>query len=278
MIRHIATLQRFIHNYEQSTNNPLQFLSSKTIHLPQLHLALHNSLLSVTESLNKEDVMESLSAIKITERGNRRVGNDEHLLKMMSGPAFHQCFTLTSVDGCYHIHRVISDRVWVSGKNNIIQTNSTGVTLNQLEDVTIGIHTVNNENELIYIDGSFQIKKLSKDMKTTTTIIEKTDSKWKPVCLYLSPTTGDLLVGEHKKEPDTKVEEITIFKLTGKVTRYNYSGRLIQTISKEELKYDFWPFSVTDNNNGDVVVTCLFGLIVTDRAGRFRFSYPKYPS
>uniref|UniRef100_A0A8W8LIM6 Uncharacterized protein n=1 Tax=Magallana gigas TaxID=29159 RepID=A0A8W8LIM6_MAGGI len=36
---------------------------------------LHTSQLSMTESLNKEDVMESLSAIQITERGNRRNGD-----------------------------------------------------------------------------------------------------------------------------------------------------------------------------------------------------------
>nr|XP_034309355.1 uncharacterized protein LOC105323762 [Crassostrea gigas] len=95
MIIHIVSLQRYVYIYEQRrVIRPLQFLSAIKTALPQIHLTLHTSQLSITESLNKEDVMESLSAIQITERGNRRVGN-QCLLKLTSAPELHQSLTVT---------------------------------------------------------------------------------------------------------------------------------------------------------------------------------------
>eukprot|EP00105_Crassostrea_gigas_P044863 XP_019929011.1 PREDICTED: E3 ubiquitin-protein ligase TRIM9-like [Crassostrea gigas] len=135
MSRHIVSLQEYELRYVQPefTFSALQFLSSIKTALPQIHLTLHTSQLSMTESLNKEDVMESLSAIQITERGNRRVGN-QCLLKLTSGAEFHQSLTLTGVDGCYHISCVTSDRVWVSDRYNLMLTDTTGVPLHRVED------------------------------------------------------------------------------------------------------------------------------------------------
>ncbi|XP_065939210.1 uncharacterized protein [Magallana gigas] len=276
--RHIVSLQRYVHMYEQSTFSALQFLSSIKTALPQIHLTLHTSQLSMTESLNKEDVMESLSAIQITERGNRRVGN-QCLLKLTSGAEFHQSLTVTGVDGCDHISCVTSDRVWVSDrKNNLMLTDTTGVPLHRLKDSCSGVyrgsHTVNSESELIYVDRKYNINKLSKDMKTTTTFIERTDSTWEPRCVYWSPSTGDLLVGMYR--------EITEYTGIGKVTRYNQRGQLTQTIQNNnntgrglyrESSY------ITENNNGDVVVSDSFSaVVVTERGGRHRFSYTGPPS
>ncbi|XP_065942668.1 uncharacterized protein [Magallana gigas] len=130
MIIHIVSLQRYVHIYEQMrVIRPLQFLSSIKTALPQIHPTLHTSQHSMTESLNKEDVMESLSAIQITERGNRRVGN-QCLLEMTSGAELHQCITLTGVDSCKHISCVSSSRAWVSNdESELILTNSTGASL-----------------------------------------------------------------------------------------------------------------------------------------------------
>lgn len=59
--KYITSIQRYVHKYEQFEISPLQFLSSiKTAQLPQIHLTLHTSQLSMTESLNKEGVMKSL--------------------------------------------------------------------------------------------------------------------------------------------------------------------------------------------------------------------------
>uniref|UniRef100_K1QNS7 Tripartite motif-containing protein 2 n=1 Tax=Magallana gigas TaxID=29159 RepID=K1QNS7_MAGGI len=277
MSRHIVSLQEYELRYVQPefTFSALQFLSSIKTALPQIHLTLHTSQLSMTESLNKEDVMESLSAIQITERGNRRVGN-QCLLKLTSGAEFHQSLTLTGVDWCSHISCVTSDRVWVSDyRDNIMLTDTTGVPLHRVEDSLsgLGLHTVNSESELIYIDRNYNINKLSKDMKTTTTFIETTDSTWIPRCVYWSPSTGDLLVGMYNI--DTK---------TGKVTRYNQSGQLTQTIQHDNTGMGLYgdPLYITENNNGDVVVSDYDNesgaVVVTERGGRHRFSYTGHPS
>ncbi|XP_052682084.1 tripartite motif-containing protein 2-like [Crassostrea angulata] len=277
MIVHIVSLQRYVHIYEQrKVIRPLQFLSSIKTALAQIHLTLHTSQLSMTESLNKEDVMESLSAIQITERGNRRVGN-QGLLKLTSVPEFHQSLTVTGVGHCLDFSCVTPDRVWVSDRNNLILTDTTGVPLHRVEDswsdLYGGLHTVNSESELIYIDRNYNINKLSKDMKTTTRFIERTDSTWWQRCVYWSPSTGDLLVGMWY-----------IHTETGKVTRYNQSGQLTQTIQHDNTGRGLYsiPYYITENNNGDVVVSDYgYGsgaVVVTERGGRHRFSYTGRPS
>uniref|UniRef100_K1QI68 Tripartite motif-containing protein 3 n=1 Tax=Magallana gigas TaxID=29159 RepID=K1QI68_MAGGI len=273
MTRHIVSLQEYELRYVQPEFifSALQFLSSIKKALPQIHPTLHTSQLSMTESLNKEDVMESLSAIQITERGNRRVGN-QCLLKLTSGAELHQSLTVTGVDCCLHISCVTSDLVWVSDGNKIILTHTTGVPLHRVKNSCsgdTGLHTVNSESELIYIDRNENINKLSKDMKTTTTFIETTDSTWRPQCVYWSPSTGDLLVGMRYIHTDT-----------GKVTRYNQSGHLTQTIQHDNTGQGLYrkPNYITENNNGDVVVSDRRAVVVTEHGGRHRFSYRGPPS
>nr|XP_034320812.1 uncharacterized protein LOC117687782 isoform X2 [Crassostrea gigas] len=275
--RNIVCLERYVHIYEQKgVIRPLQFLSSVKTALPLIHLTHHISQLSMTESLNKEDVMESLSAIQITERGNRRLRN-ERLLKLMSGAEFHESLTITDVSRCYHISIVTSDLFWVSDVDNkLILSNTAGDIIYKSNDVCAGdddygngSHTVNNESELIYINRNYDINKLSKDRTTTTTFIERTDSIWKPRCVYWSPSTGDLLVGMYNDD-------------TGKVTRYNQSGQLTQTLQYDSIGLPLYcePCLITENNNGDVVVSdnaYEFGaVVVTERGGRHRFSYGRH--
>eukprot|EP00105_Crassostrea_gigas_P039575 XP_019923723.1 PREDICTED: uncharacterized protein LOC105330472 [Crassostrea gigas] len=218
-------------------------------------------------------VMESLSAIQVTNP-------NQCLLKLTSGAELHHSLTVTGVYCCDHISCVTSDRVWVSdGRNILMLTDTTGVPLHRVEDSWSGLyggnglHTVNSESELIYIDMNYNINKLSKDMKTTTTFIERTDSTWKPLCVYLSPSTGDLLVGMYNDET-----------WTGKVTRYNQSGQLTETIQNDNTGQGLYskPNYITENNNGDVVVSdwdYMYGaVVVTERGGRHRFSYTGHPS
>lgn len=47
----------------------------------------------------------------------------------------------------------------------------------------IGCHTVNNKQEMIYIDSDIDISKLSEDKKACTKCIKKTDAKWKASCV-----------------------------------------------------------------------------------------------
>lgn len=63
MMGYIFSLQRYVRRYEQSTIRPIQFLSSIKTTLFQIHLTLHTSQVSIASSLNKKDMMKSLSAI-----------------------------------------------------------------------------------------------------------------------------------------------------------------------------------------------------------------------
>lgn len=273
-IRFIGSLQRYVHIFEQSATRPLQFLLSiKATGLPRLpKLLLHSSQLSMIESLNKEQVIESLSEIKIRERGTRCI-KEKILLTLMYAPKLLNFLKLTIVDGCDHISSLASDRVWISDGDNLILTNTTGSPLHRVEDLCSdlyhGFHTVNSESELIYINKDYDINKLSKDMKTTTSFVKRTKSRWRPQCVYCSPLSGDLLVGMYRKEPGT-----------GKVTRYNQIEQLIQTIQHDNTGRGLYsdPIYITENSNGDVVVSDNNrAVVVTERGGRHRFSYTGHP-
>eukprot|EP00105_Crassostrea_gigas_P036856 XP_019921004.1 PREDICTED: uncharacterized protein LOC109618166 [Crassostrea gigas] len=67
---------------------------------------------------------------------------------------------------------------------------------------------------------------------------------------------------------------------TGKVTQYNQSGQLTQTIQHDNTGRRLYnqPNYITDNNNGDFVVSDYRAVVVTERGGRHRFSYTGHPS
>ena len=110
---------------------------------------------------------------------------------------------------------------------------------------------MNCDSELIYIAEDININKLSSDMKATTTLIKHTDTTWKPLCVYCSPSSGDLLVGMSRWDTDTRTN-------TGKVMRYDNTGKYTHTIPHNNTtphKAYEWPWFITENNNGDVVVS-----------------------
>lgn len=213
------------------------------------------------------------------------------LLKLASPPKLLRSLTVEGVGGCGHISRVTSDRVWVSDdKNNIVLTNTAGDRLHHREDICCniieedlcsdlperdlyhGLHTVNSERELIYIDIDYNIIKLSKDMTSTKSLYKFTGSTWMPYCVYWSPSTRDLLVAMYNDN-----------KGRGKVTRYNEAGQLTQTIQYDNTGLVMFrrPLLITVNNNGDVVVSDndidSGPVIVTDIRGKHRFSYTGHP-
>nr|XP_034308462.1 uncharacterized protein LOC117683415 isoform X2 [Crassostrea gigas] len=240
--------------------------------------SLDNKKVRVYRYITRQDaltdqshVMESLSEIP-TPGTEKPLQGNQCLLKLMSPPKILHSLTATGVDGCYHISCVTPDRVWVSDRNNIMLTDTTGVHLHRVKDsysdLYGGLHTVNSESELIYIDKNENINKLSKDMKTTTTFIERTNSTWRPQCVYWSPSNGDLLVGMYNDDTGT-----------GKVTRYNQSGQLIQSIQHDNTGLELYitPNYITENNNGDVVVSDYRAVVVTECEGKHRFSYTGPP-
>ena len=134
-----------------------------------------------------------------------------------------------------------------------------------------GIHTVNNNGEFVYIENNSNIN-IIKDSKTPTTFITNTDSTWEPRCVYCSPSSGDLLVGMCGKHTHV-----------GKVMRYNNAGILTQTIQEGKTSLTLYsdPRYITENNNGDVVVSDTWpgkAVVVTSYEGKHRFSYRGPPS
>lgn len=288
--RYLANIQRYEHTYEQSSVRPVQFLlflrvklSKRTSHSPYFGKYQH---VSITESLNKMDVLELLSGIQMKE-GRKRIVMNERLLKLLPVPELHNYFYVDGNHFGTHITFASSNLIWASDFKNIKLTNTTGKTLycekllqnstgfDRIEVSGVGQHTVNSDNELIFVDMSKGIYKLSKDMKTRVTYISRKDSIWKPRCLFWSPSSGDLLAGMGKYK--TKAN-----KWIGRVHRYSQAGKLIQTIQHDNKGKNLYrePYFIKENTNEDVVVSD-FGhaaIIVTGCRGNHRFSYTGPPS
>nr|XP_022312660.1 uncharacterized protein LOC111117740 isoform X4 [Crassostrea virginica] len=269
MTRHMTKLLRYYHRFEQLSETmetrPFKFLRIMT----QNHSPRKDDMKTIINIL-----VNLMKEIRLVPSGiPRRAGLDD-LLTLLSSPVVQKYLSVTGVEFCDHISCVTPDRVWVSDKNNLILTETaTGKKLHSVEDQLssgIGIHTVNSEGELIYIDKEYNIIKLCNDMKTTTTFIKHTDTTWEPQCVYCSPSSGDLLVGMR----DTRT-------YTGKVVRYDNTGKRKQTIPHDDntphTLYE-WPWFITENNNLDVLVSDVVAVVVTSGEGVHRFSYTGPPS
>lgn len=184
-------------------------------------------------------------------------------------------YTVPGVSSCCHLSCVTSDRVWVSDHlHNLNLTNAKGDTVYSVEDFSRGslnggLHTLNNNCELLYIDRNHNINKLSTNMGKTT-LTKASDSEWTPECLHWSQFTGDLLVGMYDEDTET-----------GKIIRYNNIGKLIKTIKHDSKGIDILsgPYYITENSNRDIVVSDISGaVVVTDQGGKYIFKYTGHPS
>ncbi|XP_062566244.1 uncharacterized protein LOC134228592 [Saccostrea cucullata] len=196
------------------------------------------------------------------------------MAKMMSKLVLQKSLRVTGVRRCRHISHVTPDLVWISDvDNNLVLTNNVGDDLHHLTDIAsaqYGIHTVNKDKCLIYIDSTGNILKLSTD-NTTKSILIKYAEPWRPRCIYSSPSTGDLLVG--MVNTDNQGE--------GKVVLYNSTGEQIHTIQHDNSGGRIYsePKYITENQNGDIIVSdwLLNAVVVTEHGGRHRFSYTGPP-
>ena len=236
----------------------------------------------MTPDINVEDLIKPLIKIKITEKGKRQVENKQ-LLKVINPDNIYaiDAYVVAGVDHCYHISCVTPDRVWINDLNSLILADiKTGVTLKRLPIVPainlaiLGLHSVNSECELIYIENS-TIKKYCNDMTTKTVLKMKKRRKsdWHPLCLCCCQSTDDLLIVKMKFNTEES-----------QVARYNKQGKLTQTIQKDKDGQALYtlPRFITENNNGDVVVSNQIdksngAVVVTNRGGRHRFSYTGQP-
>nr|XP_022340950.1 uncharacterized protein LOC111135302 isoform X1 [Crassostrea virginica] len=288
MTRHMTRLLQDVHKYEQFNDimvkKPIKFLRIMTRKhdslkiQEKLHIQKDQEKL-LTQRGKKEMVnmvVNLMKGMKLVETGKRQAPGTELLLTLMSSPVLQKSLSVTSVEDCSHISCVTPDRVWVSDYNNLIlRDTATGKQLHSVKDSLhswTGIHTVNCDSELIYIDKDKHIIKLSSDMKTTTKLIKHTDTTWRPRCVYCSPSSGDLLVGMSRADT-----------FTGKVMRYDNTGKHKQTIPHDDntphTLYKL-PQYITENKNGDVLVSDLYrgAVVVLSGEGVHRFSYTGPPS
>ncbi|XP_078327674.1 uncharacterized protein LOC144623213 [Crassostrea virginica] len=271
MTRHMTKLLKYYYRFEQLSKTmetrPFKFLRIMTgKHSPRKDDM--KPIINILVNLMKE--------IRLVPSGIPRQAGVEDLLTLLSSPVVQKSFSVTGVKYCYHISCVTPDRIWVSDEDNLILTDTaTGKQLHSVEDRSDsgdGIHTVNCEGELIYIDKEYNIIKLCNDMKTTTTLIKQTDKTWRPECVYCSPSSGDLLVGMFRN--DTR---------TGKVMRYDKTGKHKQTIPhNDNTPHHLYTllYYITENNNGDVLVSDFDrrAVVVTSGEGVHRFSYTGPPT
>lgn len=219
---------------------------------------------------------ESLSE-KIIERGYRHVGT-EFMLKCLPKVEFHHTFTVNDVFNCNHISCINLDRIWVSGMiGGLNLSNRSGENLLHLNlNVTpllSGYHTVNRDGDLIYIGNNYKLSKISKENKIIP--ICRTDElsqEWESECVYSSPITEDILVGMSISTvfPPPKMTDLFRFeKRKGRIFRFNRKGLLTQTTyaKEKELYLSSIPKFITENNNGDVVISALNMTSHEDKSG-----------
>ncbi|XP_078312215.1 uncharacterized protein LOC111133292 isoform X2 [Crassostrea virginica] len=288
MTRHMTRLLQYVHRYEQLNDimvkKPIKFLRIMTRNhnspkIQEKFQTQEDQEKLLTQKGRKEMVtmvVNLMKGMRLVKTGKRQAPGTELLLTMMSSPVLQKSRSVTGVEHCDHISRVTPDRVWVSDVNNIILTDTaTGKQLHSVENSVHsmhGIHTVNCDSELIYIDTDKNINKLSSDMKTPTTLIKHTDTTSEPLCVYCSQSSGDLLVAMHREDT-----------YTGKVMRYDNTGKHKQTIPHDDnTPHTLYvsPHFITENNNGDVLVSDLSrnAVVVTSGEGVHRFTYTGPPS
>ncbi|XP_062595839.1 uncharacterized protein LOC134257211 [Saccostrea cucullata] len=275
--RHLASIEKYEYCDKQSADRPVEFLYFlKNTFVPKIranHYCAQYALLFLSAEINMEDVIKLLSKIQIIERGQRRVRN-ECFLELMSTPVLVRSVKLKTSGLITHISCLNSDRFWISQWHScisdIILINTEGGALHHLTSIDnlswkniYGTQTVNKKGELIYLDFNNEVYKLSLGNTTKSALIKGTDT-WDPRCVYSSILNGDLLVGM-----------FSYFEQAGKINRYNNTGQHIQTIqhnTKGQQLYNV-PYYITENRNGDVIVSNLGRLVVTNRKGRHRFFY-----
>ncbi|XP_061184980.1 uncharacterized protein LOC133192993 [Saccostrea echinata] len=283
--QNIKDVEKYMFRFEHSANKAVHFLlfikrkpASRMRDIPKIFT------FSLKNEINMEDVILFQGKVKLIETDKRRIDNDR-LLKIMTRPVLQKTFTVPGASCGKRISFVSSDRIWISGGgNDLFLIDSTGNILHHRTDsqnACNGSQTVSLAGELIYIDLDSNICKLCKDNKAQITLMNKSE-QWEPLEIFCSQFSGDLLV-LMKKYIWTYIGTLEICDIKSKVIRFNGIEEEAQTFQFDDngrnLYYD--PEHITENRNGDVIVSDEYNeyslersfLVVTDRNGRYRFSY-----
>lgn len=275
MTKHINMLAKYMYRYEQLETimkyKPVKFLQiitrkrqpkeeqKKPKHRKHRQNRKRKIMLSI--------IANGMKDIRYKSIGIRQQPGNELLLTLMPFTMYEKSVTLKYIQNCGHIFCNSPDRVWVSDENNLILADTEkGDKLRSVENSlkdSVGKHTMNSDGHLIYIDENYDIRKISEIETTSLIVIKNTDSTWKPKCVF-STLTGHLLVGLVNEETET-----------GKITRYKTTWGETQTMSFDSTLDSQYksPAYITENNNGDIVVSDDRAVVVTSRTGKYRFSY-----
>ena len=246
VVQKIKKLRDFDHKFEQLASKPVQFLRF-------IKKNCHHKI------LDTPNLIKYLSEIEITK--HKKQCTDNRIIF----PALVSEFQLKDqiLD---HVALVTPSSAWVKGKTNfaLIDMKSKQI-LEKFSDTTVAVQfTVNNKQELLYINKNNEITRNSNDSKSNIQI-ERAEEQWLPQSVYCSQSTGDLFVG--MCIPDKDIGKIAKYDNMGKLTlsiQYDREGRTIYSR----------PSYVRENKNWDVIVSDFeHGVVVTDCEGSYRFSY-----
>lgn len=156
-----------------------------------------------------------------------------------------------------HISCLRSDKLWVSGVDEIVEMNDIG---NMLKKIDVkgssgGHHTLTKEGDLLFLNED-RVYKLTLQGDLCVLCIPFTIS----YCVHSSKIDDDVLVGSKYG-----------------VIRYKDTGNLLQIIrlENEGETTDEISMYITENINRDVIVSCGFmkKVMAVDKEGRRRFEY-----
>ncbi|XP_062575667.1 uncharacterized protein LOC134237579 [Saccostrea cucullata] len=216
------------------------------------------SLTSEEETVTKNEIYRKLRTIE-TNTSKERKPQNKIMLEPMSTPYIKKSHSIPLVSRSVHIScNPVDDSFWVSDHEHVCRSDK-GHSL-EIGKHGYGEHTVTSQGKLIYIDRDYNI---IKDC-TERIVLIATKEGWKPKCIYCSPLTEDLLVGM-----------ATINLAAAKVVRYLSTGEEQQSIQYDDRRQPLYtyPAYVTENRNGDIIVSDNYVVKVTDCKGGVRFTY-----
>lgn len=280
--RFIAETQSYEQKYEQSNCRPITFLLTHTKQNRNSPTIAQDIRLSPDKLFSKPKTTELIVESQITDK-KTRYEPYVRKWKLMAVPKLVNSLEVVGIQGWSHISSLTLDNVIVNDKDRLFLINSACEILHHVDGLcynpgqgkgyvtSFGLHSVNKRNELFYIDGKYNIKKMSNDVhKKTTTFILSTDKKQTPRSLYCSLFNDDLLVGVIIDQEHA---------WTANVRRYDKDGRVRHVIPSDNSNQLYLsPNFITENNNRDIVVSdTYFGIVVTDWRGNHRFSFTGHP-
>lgn len=153
--------------------------------------------------------------------------------------------------------------LWASGSGTLKQIDLDGNIIKTVDDALSwhGSFAVTKDWDLLYVDKDQRnIKRKSEDEAID---IVNTQHHERIRCICISQTTGDLLV----------VINDTLRRIN-RVTRYDNAGNSKVIVSDDERRLLKSPSYITENRNGDVVVSDYErkAIVVVDSSGRHRFN------